>query len=143
MSDSKSHDDKFENSFVQFEERGYDADQDSDDSTDYAPSSHHTHLFVSESKNNVSLGGKPLPHTIPCIKHPWLVSYVLKYLATAYNISGDDEDKIELVKVIKICLKKVFEFQVLHMANNSLLKKEVSKDSFYFFLHLIYNFCIV
>jgi len=75
-----------------------------------------------ESKNNVSLGGKALPHTSPCIKHSWLISYVLKYLAAAIN-TGDKDD--ELIKVIKICLKRVYEFQVLDTTNSFLLKKEV------------------
>jgi len=47
---------------------------------------------------------------------------VLKYLAAAIN-TGDKDD--ELIKVIKICLKRVYEFQVLDTTNSFLLKKEV------------------
>ncbi|XP_066923807.1 lysosomal-trafficking regulator-like [Clytia hemisphaerica] len=117
-SDSLILEDTFQNTSNTFEEQGYEADQDSDDSTENQGSQQSAPLIVME-KANTSVVGKTM-QTFHKIKHPWLILVLLSEL---YN-HIKEEKCVEFMRVVKLFLKKVFENQLLNVTNNSTLRQE-------------------
>ena len=78
--DSTGGEDLFENPFSPFEEEGYEADQDSDGSTENG-SSQPTHIIRAEYKNNSMQHGKETNKSTSRVIHPWLINILLKKLA--------------------------------------------------------------
>ena len=123
--DSAGGEDLFEKPFSPFEEEGYEADQDSDGSTENGGnSSQLTYLVKAEHKNNTSLHGKEALKTPLRVMHPWLINILLRKLADKIDLNHTST-AMPFLKILKVFLGKILEFQIADATNNSLLKQEV------------------
>ena len=117
-----NNDERMECSSPSFEEQGYEADQDSDDSSDCTASSHYTTLFVADqSKSSISLltTGKNIGNLVH-VKHPWFVINLLEILAAKVK-----EEKSSILKIVKESMTMIYEYQLLDPYNNTCLKEKV------------------
>ena len=86
----------------------------------FAGSQQSAPLFVME-KANTSIVGKTA-QTLHKIKHPWLILVLLSELYDHIKV----EKSVEFMRVVKLFLKKVFEYQLLDVTNNFTLQQEVN-----------------
>lgn len=121
--DSNGGEDLFENPFSPFEEEGYEADQDSDGSTENG-SSQPTHIIRAELKNNSTQQRKEANKSTSRVMHPWLINILLKKLADKVELDNTITAK-PFLKFLKHFLQKILDFQMTDTTNNSYLKHEV------------------
>lgn len=119
-----NNDEKGNKSFILQEEKGYEADQESEDSDNTYASRSSLTVFFDHHKMSTSsaiVAKSPSNQLSVHIIHPWLCTFLLNYLAETLMANGKRE---KLVYILNIVLNELLSYQMLSTKNNMCLCKE-------------------